>query len=81
MLSNRAQERKMSRYEFRILQAEGRKPQIVECQQSCDFAAILYAKRQFPLIHGIEIWRGMECIYARYPCFPARKECPQGFRN
>lgn len=68
----------MSRYDFRILQPEGMKPQIVTCQQSCDFAAILYARKQFPLIHGIEIWRGMECIYARYPGYPARQKDPQG---
>jgi hypothetical protein len=71
----------MSRYEFRILQPEGRKPQIVACHQSCDFAAILYARNQFPLIHGIEIWRGMKCIYARYPGIPAQKVGAQGLRD
>jgi len=57
----------MSRYEFRILQANQEEPQVLACQQACDFAAILYAKKQFPQIRGIEIWRGTECIYARYP--------------
>lgn len=70
----------MSRYEFRILQAVGIKPQVVACQQSCDFAAILYAKRQYPLIAGIEIWRGMECIYARYPAGQDQAPIPSKYR-
>lgn len=63
----------MSSYEFRILQIGSKKPQVVACQQSCDFAAILYARKQFPVIEGIEIWRGMELIYARYPASSDRK--------
>jgi hypothetical protein len=70
----------MSRYEFRILGTDGEEARILASQQACDFAAILYARKQFPQIRGIEIWRGMECIYARYPATlpmtgPA-KNCP-----
>jgi hypothetical protein len=58
----------------RITEADGKAPQVVACQQSCDFAAILYARRQFQQIEGIEIWRGMELVYARYPAISEHPE-------
>jgi hypothetical protein len=56
----------MARYEFRILSPEGSLAQILGCNQTSDFAAVRYATTRMPANGGVEVWRGMECIYARY---------------
>lgn len=56
----------MNRYEFRILNPQGNLAHVLGCNQTSDFAAVRYATARMPPNGGVEVWRGMECIYARY---------------
>jgi hypothetical protein len=53
----------MDRYEIRIVKA-GRLPFINEISQVSDYAAIRRACRLAKDGDTVEVWRGLECVYA-----------------
>ena len=55
----------MQRYEIRILGADNRAESVVSAIQINDFAAIRRAQSLLEPGQGVEVWRGMTCIFAR----------------
>jgi len=53
----------MDIYEIRIVK-EGRQPIIYACTHASDHAAIRPAQSLAEEIDIVEVWRGLECIYA-----------------
>lgn len=55
----------MRRYEFRILGADNRAKSVLSAIHINDFAAIRRAQSLLEPGQGVEVWRGMTCIFTR----------------
>ena len=53
----------MENYEIRIVR-NGRGPFIYACPHTSDFAAIRRAQRLAEEGDVVEVWRGLDCVYA-----------------
>jgi hypothetical protein len=53
----------MEIYEIRIIK-DGRRPVIYACQHESDYAAIRRAQNLVEAEDRLEVWRGLDCIYA-----------------
>jgi hypothetical protein len=60
----------MQLYEIRLLKADGKPSSVFATSQASDYAAVRRALRLAAEQDGVEVWRGMECVYSddrRYP--------------
>ena len=55
----------MDTYEIRILKRRSRKPMIHACIQASDHAAIRRAKSLIEEGDGVEVWRGLDCVFVQ----------------
>ncbi len=55
----------MDAYEIRIMRKESRVPVVHACSQVNDHAAIRRAKSLIEEGDGVEVWRGLECVYVQ----------------
>jgi hypothetical protein len=55
----------MRRYQFRILGSDNRAKSVLSAIHINDFAAIRRAQSLLEPGQGVEVWRGMTCIFAR----------------
>jgi hypothetical protein len=51
-------------YEIRILKKQNRFPVIYSCSQASDHAAIRRAKSLIEQGDSVEVWRGLDCVFA-----------------
>ena len=51
-------------YEIRIMKKQSRTPMIYACSQTSDHAAIRRAKSLIEQGDGVEVWRGLDCVFA-----------------
>lgn len=54
----------MDNYEIRIVKKGSRAPFIYNCPQASDDAAIRCGQRLISEDDELEVWRGLDCIYA-----------------
>ena len=54
----------MDAYEIRIVKKQSRTPMIYACSQTSDHAAIRRAKSLIEEGDGVEVWRGLDCVFA-----------------
>ena len=54
----------MDAYEIRIVKKQKASPVIYACSQASDHAAIRRAKSLSEDGDQVEVWRGMDCVYA-----------------
>ena len=54
----------MHAYEIRIVKKQSQMPVIYACDQASDHAAIRRAKSLIEDGDGVEVWRGLDCVYA-----------------
>lgn len=54
----------MDAYEIRIVKKQNVSPVIYACSQASDHAAIRRAKSLSEDGDQVEVWRGMDCVYA-----------------
>ena len=54
----------MDAYEIRIMKKQSRTPVIYACAQASDHAAIRRAKSLIEDGDGVEVWRGLDCVFA-----------------
>ena len=57
----------MDAYEIRIVKKQKVSPVIYACSQTSDHAAIRRAKSLIEDGDQVEVWRGMDCVYATSP--------------
>jgi hypothetical protein len=50
-------------YEIRITKKQSRTPMIYACSQASDHAAIRRAKSLIEQGDGVEVWRGLDCVF------------------
>lgn len=60
----------MDAYEIRIVKKQSRTPVIYACAQASDHAAIRRAKSLIEDGDGVEVWRGLDCVFALVPTMP-----------
>lgn len=53
----------MNAYEIRIVKKQNRMPVIYACAQASDHAAIRRAKSLIEDGDGVEVWRGLDCVF------------------
>ena len=58
-----ARELSLDAYEIRILKRRSRTPEILACFQASDHAAIRRAKSLIEEGDGVEVWRGLDCVF------------------
>jgi hypothetical protein len=51
-------------YEIRIIKKQSRFPVIYSCSQTSDHAAVRRAKSLLEEGDGVEVWRGLDCVFA-----------------
>ncbi|MEO8896668.1 MAG: hypothetical protein ABI450_12385 [Rhizomicrobium sp.] len=54
----------MDAYEIRIVKKQKNSPVIYACSQASDHAAIRRAKSLIEDGDQVEVWRGLDCVYA-----------------
>lgn len=50
-------------YEIRIMKKQSRFPVVYSCSQASDHAAIRRAKSLIDEGDGVEVWRGLDCVF------------------
>ena len=65
----------MHEYEIRVLQSDGRSTLITSELHLDDHSAIRSA-RKLANGKGVEVWRGIECIYGCAPALPSAARPP-----
>jgi hypothetical protein len=60
---DQARESSLNAYEIRILKSRSRTPEILACFQASDHAAIRRAISLIEKGDGVEVWRGMDCVF------------------
>lgn len=65
MMSAKTESRSLDAYEIRIVKKEGKAPVIYACSHVSDHAAIRRAQSLVEDGDLVEVWRGLDCVYAR----------------
>ena len=59
------EETSLDAYEIRVMRRQSRVPVVYACSQVNDHAAIRRAKSLARDGDGVEVWRGLDCVYVQ----------------